>query len=806
MDAGDIRSNQGGGRPDGSGPARGRWSDGGWTAVSPSPRTVSSAPRLISRTRRAVVETMTDATVTLSFSPRVQYAIYALLFLVGLGMRLVRLGDMAVHHDESLHGYFGYQISIGNEYEHSPLTHGMLLFELIAGTFFLFGDSEYTLRLSMVVFGSALILVPVLMRKQLGDVGALLTSVMLTFSPALFYFSRFARNDIIMAFFIALLVVAMWRYIETQRFRWFYISAAILALGMATKETTYIFVVIFAAYFAWMTRYEILDVILGNMRLNEISPMGHLLVLLVGLTAPFYAAGIAVFQDLFGLTLAAVEGIPNVATGAPDGNTARVVAAAITLIILAFGIVIGAWWNWRRFWVALAIFWAIYVVIMTNFGSHYPGVITGVWQSLGYWLAQHDVQRGEQPWYYYFIMGSVYEFLPMLTAMGVAAYYAIRTGWRSIGLIAISIISFGISTYLIYTQYYQNPEPPSELLVIPFVILAFVTTLFIPLSLNTSRFVRFLLFWAFASFLAFSAAGEKMPWLLAQLTVPFIFVAGHGLGSLIRFVDWDFVWRHRGWAAFALMPLFLIALYRLAFFEFYENFDISNSRDLGQFFELWALIAFCGICILLLVQSGMARGYKQVLGVAALAFAAIMFAFTFRAGMVAVYTHGDIPKDMLVYTQTTQDLHQTAKEIELARELAWNKGEFSLAIDTRDGFAWPWSWYLRDYEGVGYVSLEPEGSAINDDRTVVVINARNHDNVKDSLPEGFDSGRHMIHRWWFPEVYKNKTPADVWNGLKNRDLLRPITDFWFHRELPKDIGYIDSYVYFRNDTPQAPLR
>ena len=204
----------------------------------------------------------------------------------------------------------------------------------------------------------------------------------------------------------------------------------------------------------------------------------------------------------------------------------------MTLLVFGIGVAIGAWWNWRRFWVALAIFWAIYAVIMTNFGSHYPGVITGVWQSLGYWLAQQDVRRGDQPWYYYFIMGSVYEFLPMLSAMGIALYYAIRTGWRSIGLIAISVISFAISTTLLYTQYYQKPDPPSELLILPFLALAFVTLIFIPLTLNTSRFMRFLLFWAFATFLALSVAGEKMPWLLAQLTVPFIFVAGHGLGIL----------------------------------------------------------------------------------------------------------------------------------------------------------------------------------------------------------------------------------------------------------------------------------
>ena len=395
---------------------RAGWVDGAWTAVT--------------RTSASVVDKATE----LSISPRVQYAIYATLFLIGLGMRLVRLGDQAVHHDESLHGYYGYQIAIGNEYEHSPLTHGMFLFELIAAMFFLFGDSEFTLRLGMVLFGSALIFVPLLLRKQLGDVGALLTSVMLTFSPALFYFSRFARNDILMAFFIAVLVVAMWRYVEEQRHRWLYITAAVLGFSMATKESAYIFVVIFAAYFAWATRYEIRDILLGNMKLNEISPQGHILVLLVGLTAPFYVAGIALFQDLFGLTLAAVEGTPGLATGAPDGSTATAVAAVLTLAVFGVGVAIGAWWNWRRFWVALAIFWAIYAVIMTNFGSHYPGVITGVWQSLGYWLAQQDVRRGDQPWYYYFIMGSVYEFLPMLTAMGVALYYAIRTGWRSIGI------------------------------------------------------------------------------------------------------------------------------------------------------------------------------------------------------------------------------------------------------------------------------------------------------------------------------------------------------------------------------------
>ena len=149
----------------------------------------------------------------------------------------------------------------------------------------------------------------------------------------------------------------------------------------------------------------------------------------------------------------------------------------------------------------------------------------------------------------------------------------------------------------------------------------------------------------------------------------------------------------KGWIAFALVPMALVAIYRLVFFAFYDNFDISNSRDLRSIFRVMGTdSAFCGVGLLLLIQSGLSQGFRQVLSVVAVVLVVLMFAFTLRASFNAVYKYGDIPHEMLVYTQTTQDLHQTAKEFDLARDLAWNKSEFSIAIDTRDGFAWPWSW------------------------------------------------------------------------------------------------------------------
>ena len=42
------------------------------------------------------------------------------------------------------------------------------------------------------------------------------------------------------------------------------------------------------------------------------------------------------------------------------------------------------------------------------------GLWTGTGGALLYWIAQHDVQRGGQPWYYYLLLLPLYEFLPLI--------------------------------------------------------------------------------------------------------------------------------------------------------------------------------------------------------------------------------------------------------------------------------------------------------------------------------------------------------------------------------------------------------
>ena len=99
---------------------------------------------------------------------------YAALVVLGFGFRLWDLGARAMHHDESLHAYYSYQLLQGNGYEHSPLLHGPFQFFGTALTFFLTGGAnDFTARLLPALFGGALVVLPLAFRSRLGKGGAL---------------------------------------------------------------------------------------------------------------------------------------------------------------------------------------------------------------------------------------------------------------------------------------------------------------------------------------------------------------------------------------------------------------------------------------------------------------------------------------------------------------------------------------------------------------------------------------------------------------------------------------------------------
>ena len=170
----------------------------------------------------------------------------------------------------------------------------------------------------------------------------------------------------------------------------------------------------------------------------------------------------------------------------------------LLLLLLVVGAAVGIAWGGGLWLGCAAVFYAIWTLLYTTMFTNWPGVFTGSWQSLGYWLMQQDVARGNQPWYYYFIGLSVYELLALV-------FGAVGVVWLL-----------------------RRREP----------------------------FGIVLAAWVVATLAIYTIAAEKMPWLLVNITAPLALVAGMFLGRLMDGIPWEQFGRRLVWP-FVLAPVWL---------------------------------------------------------------------------------------------------------------------------------------------------------------------------------------------------------------------------------------------------------
>lgn len=645
---------------------------------------------------------------------------YIVLIAIALGLRLWDLGAKAYHHDESLHATFSWYLYVGRGYVHDPMMHGPFQFHGNALIFFLFGDSDFTARLLYAGFGTALVGLPFFLRDRLGRWGSLATAVMLTVSPSFLYFSRFARNDILMAVWTLALVIFMWRYWEEAKPRDLYGAVAVLSLGFATKENQYITVAVFGSFLLIITARELWGRVRNRLDLSSLSPPATLVIVIGTLSLPLGAAGSIIIKQLLGIDLSQV-------LFTPFGFVVRwenIIAALVVLLLFGIGAAIGLRWNLQLWLRCFLIFYGIFLVLYTTFFINMPGFGTGLWGSLSYWLVQQGVERGGQPWYYYLILLPVYEFLPLFFGLIAAVYYA-RKG---------------------------------------------------------SLFSRFLVYWAFLGLFFYSYAGEKMPWLVLHVALPFVLLAGQFIGQIWESIEWRRAVKAGGVFLIALLPLLLWGAWGML-----KVMPPLNRAGLTLVLLVVMLVVF---------NLAWRLGWRDCLRLATLALLAILLAFTVRAAVQASFYRADIPVEMLVYTQSSPDIPRIMEDIErLSLEQTGGK-DLRITVDAADGFSWPWAWYLRNYTKVDYPDLSVSTSAPTGD--VLLLSASNVTKMAPYLGR-YGPGQKYRHRWWFPEDYKGLTLQRLMDDLVNSKTRDQWWRYFISREPPSTLGSVDSYAYFPKD-------
>lgn len=107
--------------------------------------------------------------------PKIRWETLLIIVILGLALftRFYHLGDRVMSHDEVNHVVPSWELYMGRGYRHDPITHGPFQFHVVALSYFLFGDNDFTSRIPAALFSVATIMTVTLgFRRYLGRNGA----------------------------------------------------------------------------------------------------------------------------------------------------------------------------------------------------------------------------------------------------------------------------------------------------------------------------------------------------------------------------------------------------------------------------------------------------------------------------------------------------------------------------------------------------------------------------------------------------------------------------------------------------------
>lgn len=702
-----------------------------------------------------------DRTVDLTRISTPTWIFLGLLLAAAL-LRLLDLGNRAMHPDESLYAWFSWQFYRGAlPYQYDPAFHGPLLYHLTAFFYFLFGESDATARLAPALAGILLVALAFPLRRWLGRWGSLAALALLSLSPSFVYFSRSARPEVFVALFSLGAALFFFRYLEERRSADLVLAAAALALCVTAHEAAFLIGLVFLSFLGWAYLLHLQG---ERFRIEGRTIAG--LALVVGLlgAAGLAALGVSPALQAVLLLLAFLSlGYLGLSFLRPDASA--LVQAARSLRE-----------NPRPLFTALGTFGLIFGLFFTTFLTHPRGLLDGLVRGIEYWAGRHFLPQSGGPGSYYLTLLALYE--PV----------ALTAGLAGLGLVLARLAR-------------REGRPALPL------------------------FHTFLAYWAVFSLLVFSWAGEKSPWLLLHVALPFVLLSGLALERFASWCTWRELWRYGEWA---IAPLFLLLAFALRGLVILGQGQLPHPRVeeyQGLLMGVLGLIAL-GLLAFLAWRIWQSEGRRigqsfAILGLLLLAL------YTARSTFLLNFYGGDSPQEMLVRDQTAPDVPLVVRQIERLSRDQTRKSEKRTSADPTGGhglrvlldnpcpteppdpscvntLAWPFRWYLRDFERAGTLT-EFDGSrgAPRVDGDIVLVLAENEPALRAALAEKY-TGMHLKLRWGFPEegtfrrwtfLYTGATEAGYqtvpllafWNYSPKG--LGDLWNYWLYRQLPTDVTY-----------------
>ena len=188
--------------------------------------------------------------------PRTLIAVVAIT-AGALVARLVGLGQRVFHWDEGRVGYWTLRYMESGVFEYRPIIHGPFLPLVNSQVFTLIGPSDFSARLVVALVGGLLPAAAWLFREHLRDSELVALALLLAANPLLLYYSRFMRNDVLLATFMLFTIGFGVRLYDTRKPRYLYASAGVFGLGFTTKENALLFPIVWLGAIGLLLDYRL---------------------------------------------------------------------------------------------------------------------------------------------------------------------------------------------------------------------------------------------------------------------------------------------------------------------------------------------------------------------------------------------------------------------------------------------------------------------------------------------------------------------------------------------------------------------
>lgn len=312
---------------------------------------------------------------------------------------------------------------------------------------------------------------------------------------------------------------------------------------------------------------------------------------------------------------------------------------------------------------------AIWIVLYTTWFTNPAGIGTGTYETNGtllYWLGQHDVQRGTQPWFYFIIIGLQYEWLTVVLAAAGSALL----GWRLI-------------RWAIGGNHGAN------------------------LLWNI-----FIVGWFLGMFLVLSWAGEKMPWLIMHIILPAALVSAWVINTVVEgAIDWfqktdrssisstryGMISLFAGLIVLAMSWFFMTA--RLTWGEWITSDEGDWTKPIpnGSLDEWWKLALPPLVAMVLIAGGVWILGTRKTIYTTLAAAVALLSVFQVHAGFRTAYIDGDLAVDTLIYNTISSDMTQFTDDMNELSKIVHGDNSISITYD-QCKMQWPTNWYLNSHD------------------------------------------------------------------------------------------------------------